>query len=62
MHRKASLTLPRQYGGLVLSGAALVGTGLCYRQEDDWKVLKTLAWMVLAFIGLIMHEFRPYKR
>ncbi|KAH7623026.1 hypothetical protein Ndes2526B_g02319 [Nannochloris sp. 'desiccata'] len=52
----------KQYGGLVMSTMACIGTVLCYQQEDDLSTLKTLSWCMLALIGLLLHEFRPYQR
>jgi hypothetical protein len=51
-----------QYGGAVLGGTACVGTMAFYQQDDVYMVAKMMGWMGLAFLGLLLHEFRPYQR
>lgn len=51
----------RQHGGLGLGTAACLGTILVYDQKDSWRVLKIIGFMVLALLGLLIHEIRPFK-
>lgn len=52
----------RQFGGFMLGTTAVLGTALTYNEQDDWRVQKTALWALVAFIALIIHEMRPYKR
>jgi hypothetical protein len=51
-----------QRGGFVLSTTAVVGTVLTYDQDDEMMIWKILAWCLLACVGLILHELRPFQR
>lgn len=52
----------RQYGGAVVGFTACIGTVFSYEQHNDYMPAKLLVWMFVAFIGLIIHELRPYRR
>lgn len=56
--------LPRQYGGLALGLAAVVGTAAAYDPADAPEALvwKMVGWLVLCLVGLAAHEARPGKR
>lgn len=49
----------RQYGGFILATMACTGTVCAYQQDDEYKTLKTVGWMLMAVVALVMHEFRP---
>ena len=55
---------PRQYGGLLLGSLACLGSVYGYRQTVDGSTLmvwQLVAWMLLASVGLAIHETRPFK-
>ena len=51
-----------QHGGFVLGVTACVGTAKTYNQDDRFMVWKILAWCLLAMVGLVLHELRPFQR
>ena len=56
--------LPRQYGGLALGLAAVVGTAATYDPADAPEALvwKMVGWLLLCLVGLAAPEARPGKR
>lgn len=51
-----------QYGGITLGAVSCAGTALSYDTQDDYKVFKLVAWLLLALLGLALHETRPFRR
>lgn len=56
------LGLCHQYSGGILGAASCIGTVATYQQHDALVAAKFLAWMALAFVALLLHETRPFKR
>ena len=52
---------PRQYGGLLLGTASVVGTAATYEQFDPYMIHKMLGWLVVGILAAIIHEFRPFQ-
>lgn len=62
VHDTAAYAFCRQFGGLILGATSCVGTVATYQQHDDYTGAKMLGWLALALIGLLLHEFRPFRR